>query len=408
MPLEEDTGIRDASGAVRWAPDSAAIHVGRPHQPGSPLNVPIEFATSFVGGGDYEYSRAGNRTWEPVEYVMAALESPQTPAYGLSFGAGISVLSAVLDVMATRVGGPVTVVAPNHPYAGTIGLLMRQEQAGQVVLRTVQIDDPAEVAAAMPGAHLVWLESPTNPAMEVCDIAAAAEAGHAAGAVVVCDNTFATPLVQRPLELGCDIVMHSASKYIGGHSDILLGIAVTQDKGLAEDLWMARTANGLIPGVMESWLAARGVRTMTMRVRQACANAAILAERLAAHPGVRRTRYPLLPDDPGFAVASRQMHSGGAIVCFEPAVNASSDADADGAAGEQAAVAAADRIVLGTRLWTHATSLGGVESTLERRRRHEYEPESTPPALIRLSVGCEDVEDLWADLAAAIEASSVG
>lgn len=371
-------------------PATLAIGLGRPHRPGDPLNVPIEPASSYLAGGERAYSRDGNRSWEPVEQVLAGLESPTAAAFGLAFASGVGVLTAVVDVVTARRAQPAPlVVAPSHPYSGTTALLHRFADAGRITLRTVAVDDAEAVRRASDGAALLWLESPTNPAMEICDLAAAALAGHDAGALVACDNTFATPLVQRPLELGCDLVVHSASKYIGGHSDLVLGVAVTRDGDLAGELHTARTLLGLIPGTLEAWLAARGVRTMPLRMRAAAANAAAIATRLQRHPLVAWVRYPGLPQDPDHAVAMRQMSSGGAIVTF------ALSGDTDGAIAE--------RIADGTRVWLHATSLGGVESTLERRRRHSFESTEVPAGLIRLSVGCEDVDDLWDDLAQAIE-----
>jgi cystathionine gamma-synthase len=226
------------------------------------------------------------------------------------------------------------------------------------------------VVAACDDAALVFLESPTNPALEVADIAAIVEAAHAAGARVVVDNTFATPLLQRPLELGADLVLHSATKYLAGHSDVQMGALVTADEQLLDVLKGRRDLVGAVPGPFEAWLALRGLRTLALRVERASANAAELADRLRTHPAVAEVRYP------GF---------GGIVapVFTDPAV--------------------AERLQHRVRLWVYATSLGGVESTLERRRRWRTESATIPEGLVRLSVGIEDVEDLWADLAQALE-----
>jgi cystathionine gamma-synthase len=205
---------------------------------------------------------------------------------------------------------------------------------------------------------------------------------------VAADNTFATPLGQLPLALGADIVVHSVTKYLAGHSDVVLGAVVTRDAELLGRMHVYRTMHGAIPGAFEAWLALRGLRTLHLRVERASANAAELARRLQAHPAVERVRHPCLPDDPGHARASAQMTGYGAII----AVQVHGGADA------------AERVASGTRLWVHATSLGGVESTLERRRRHATEPLAVPENLLRLSVGIEDVEDLWHDLDAALRA----
>jgi cystathionine gamma-synthase len=247
-------------------------------------------------------------------------------------------------------------------------------------------DTDAVRAALATGAHLLWLETPTNPLLEVADLPALVAAGHAAGAIVAVDNTFSTPLLQTPLAHGADVVVHSVTKYLAGHSDVLLGAAVTRDPELREQLHRHRTTRGGIPGAAEAWLALRGLRTLHLRVERAGANAAELARRLEGHPAVARVRHPSLAGDPGHDRAVAQMHGFGAIVAIELA------------GGPEAA----EQVAAGVRLWVHATSLGGVESTLERRRRHPSEPAGVPESLVRLSVGVEDVEDLWADLERAL------
>ena len=260
--------------------------------------------------------------------------------------------------------GRLQVVSDKASYqAGeTAQIQLRAPFAGEVLVAIA-------VIAACEDAALVWLESPTNPAMEVADIPAITAAAHAAGARVVVDNTFATPVVQQPLNDGVDVVLHSATKYLSGHSDLLMGALVTRDAELYAVLKGRRDLIGAIPGAFEAWLALRGLRTLHVRVERAQANAVELAGRLAEHPAITEVRYP------GF---------GGMISIVLP--------DA----------AAADRLTHGTRLWVHATSLGGVESTLERRRRWASEQATIPEGLVRLSVGIEDVEDLWEDLAEAL------
>jgi cystathionine gamma-synthase len=247
--------------------------------------------------------------------------------------------------------------------------------------------EPHTIAAALDGCALLWLESPTNPLMEVCDLESAIAAGHAAGALVAVDNTFATVFGQHPLELGADLCMQSATKYIGGHSDLLMGVVTTRSEELATRIRNRRTMLGATPGVLEAWLALRGLRTMALRVRRANESAHELAKRLESHPRVEQVLYPLLPSHPQHALAERQMNLGGAIVSFL----VRGDADA--------AQAACDKV----QLITQATSLGGVETTMERRSRHPLEHPDTPSNLIRLSVGVEDVEDLWRDLSAALD-----
>ena len=337
---------------------------GRPaHQPDAPLNHPVTLAATYVAGGEMEYGRYGNPVWSAFEDVLGALEGGRA----LVFSSGLAAIATVLDLVTP---GEV-VVAPRHAYLGTLHQLAELNDHGRLKVRTVDLEDTDAVLAAAEGAALVWLESPTNPALEVADIAAICSGAHAAGAKVVVDNTFATPVLQRPLELGADVVVHSVTKFLAGHSDVVLGAVVTNDEQAYSAIDRKRRSLGAIAGPFETWLALRGLRTLHLRIERASANATELATRLAAHPAVVRARYPGL----------------GAIVAIELA-DASS----------------ADRLVVGTKVWVNATSLGGVESTFERRRRWATEPETIPEGLVRLSVGVEDVEDLWADLRQALDA----
>jgi cystathionine gamma-synthase len=347
-------------------PATRAVHTGRPpHTPDEPLNVPITMAATYVAGGSREYGRYANPTWTAFEEALADLEGGEEGARCLSFASGLAAVSVVLDL----VGQDQVVVAPRHAYNGTTMQLADLESRGR--LRTVLVDltDTAAVVAACEDAALVWLESPANPTMEVADLATIAAAAHEAGAYVVVDNTFATPVLQQPLDSGADLVVHSATKYIAGHSDVLMGAIVTRDAGLHDVLKRRRDLLGAIPGPFEAWLALRGLRTLPLRVERASANAAELARRCTEHPAVVDVRYP---------------GSGGMLaIVLEDA-------------------GAADRLTAGTRLWVHATSLGGVESMFERRRRWSAEPATVPEGLVRLSVGIEDVEDLWDDLVRAL------
>jgi cystathionine gamma-synthase len=251
------------------------------------------------------------------------------------------------------------------------------------------VADTTQVLAAAEGADLLWIESPTNPAIEICDLPEVGARLAGSSTRLVVDNTFATPLLQRPLESGADLVVHAATKMIAGHSDVLLGAVVTRtsDEETFQALQAARRDFGAVPGPMEAYLALRGVRTLPLRLAQAQASAQELAERLAAHPRVGRVRFPGLPTDPGHAVARRIMAGFGSIISIE-----------------LADVASAERFVDGCSLWAFATSLGGVESSLERRRRWPGELPSVPEGLVRLSVGIEHVEDLWDDLSQALDA----
>jgi len=344
-------------------PATRVVHAGRPpREPDQPLNVPITMASTYVAGGEREYGRYANPSWTAFEDALGALETGRC----LAFASGLAAVSTVLDL----VGSEQVVVAPRHAYNGTVMQLADLEARGRLQVRLVDVADTGAVVAACDDAALVWLESPTNPAMELADVATITAAAHDAGARVVVDNTFATPLLQLPLELGADLVVHSATKYLGGHSDLLMGALVTRDEQLYAVLKGRRDLVGAVPGAFEAWLALRGMRTLSVRLERAQANAAELARRLAEHDAVGEVRYP------GF----------GAMISI---VLAGADQ--------------ADRLTHSTSLWVHATSLGGVESSLERRRRWQSEPTTIPDGLVRLSVGIEDVEDLWADLVAALD-----
>jgi cystathionine gamma-synthase len=344
-------------------PATVVVKAGRPERTAdAPLNEPITMASTYVAGGDVEYGRYGNPTWAAFEEALGALEGGRC----LSFSSGLATVATVLDL----VGNDSVVVAPRHAYNGTVMQLADLESRGRLRARLVDITDTDAVVAACEDAALVWLESPTNPALEVADIPAIRAAAHDAGAYVVVDNTFATPLLQQPLALGADLVIHAATKFIGGHSDLLTGVAITADDSQYELLRTARTHYGATPGALECFLALRGLRTLPVRLKTAVASAQVLRERLEAHPAVHRVRYP------GF----------GAVVSFELA-----DAET------------VDRACRATQVIWHATSLGGVETTMERRSVHPGQ-EHIPPGLIRMSVGCEDVEDLWADLEVALSA----
>ena len=357
------------------SPETLVVSVGRPAKaPDAPVNVPVVLSSTFHAGGPVAYGRTSNPTWEALEDVVGTLEGGRA----LAFSSGMGAVSAVLDLVPN--GG--TVVVSSHSYSGVAARLRDLEADGRVVVKLVSVQDAATVATECVGADLLWVETPTNPAMEVCDLAAVAAAARELGVMTVCDNTFAGPMLQRPIEHGIDVVLHSATKSLAGHSDVLLGIVVTTDDAYHDRLLRTRTLVGSIPGPFEAWLALRGLRTLALRVKQSQASALQLAIRLATHPAVTAVRYPGLPDDPGHDIASQQMDGFGSIVAF--------DTVGDAATAE----AFCERV----ELITHATSLGGVETLVERRRRWPEERPDIPETLIRLSVGIEDVEDLWADL----------
>ncbi len=296
----------------------------------------------------------------------------------MAFASGMGAVSAVLE----PVPDGAVVVAPRHSYSGTLGLLERLRARRGFEVRLVDVADTGQTVAALDGATLLWVESPTNPMLEIADLPALFGAATDHGVRSCADNTLATPLDQRPLDLGADVVVHSVTKYLAGHSDVVLGALVTRDDDIHEAAIDHRTLCGAIPGPVEAWIALRGIRTLHLRMERAEHNAGVLARRLAAHPAVERVRYPGLPADPGHVRAAAQMRGYGAMLALEP----------------RGGAAAADRICASTSLWVSATSLGGVESTLERRRRWPEESPTVPEALIRLSVGIEDVDDLWLDL----------
>ena len=366
-------------------PQTQAVTAGRPERVvDAPLNPPVTFASTYVGAHDpttagLGYGRYGNPTWEALEQAIGALEGGRA----LTFASGMAAAYAVLEGVPTGA----TVVIPGNCYLGVAAAVdQRAAQRGWTV-RRVDVADTDAVLAAGADADLVWLESPTNPIMEVADLPRIG-AELPDRALVVVDNTFATPLLQRPLESGADIVMHSVTKLIAGHSDLLMGALVTRtdDESGYSDLQAVRSAMGATPGVMEAYLALRGLRTLPVRQAQAQASAQILAERLQTHPRVNRVRYPGLPTDPGHDLAARVMDGFGTLLSIELADAATADAFIDGC-----------------HLWVFATSLGGVESMFERRRRWAAELSSVPEGLVRMSLGLEHVEDLWEDLVQSLD-----
>ena len=381
--MSTTTGPRHASGL---SPETTVVSAGRPERTAdSAVNPPIVLTSTFLGTratreGDRVYGRYSNPTWDPFEEALGTLENSDLPA--LVYSSGLAAVIAAMSLLPT--GG--TLVMPRHTYQGSLVLAAGEAQNGRITIRTVDIANTEEVVSALEGAGMLWIESPTNPMLEVADIAVLADAAHAAGALVVADNTFSTPLVTRPLGLGADVVVHSVTKYLAGHSDVVLGATVTSDPELRARLLTYRSLHGAIGGPFEVWLALRGLRTLALRVQRSMESAMELANRLAARPGVEAVRYPGLPQDPGHARAAAQMDGFGSIVCIEVA------------GGAEAADAVTEKVAL----WLPATSLGGVESLIERRRRQPGEPHTVPEGLLRLSVGIENVEDLWGDLERAL------
>lgn len=337
------------------SPATIAVTAGRPSQPGDPLNQPIVLASNFRAAGDYTRTH-GTETWAALETAVGALEGGRA----IAFASGMAAASAIVYALAPKV-----VVIPTFSYLGVRSLLSEYQSLGHVELRPVEITDTAQVAAAAVGADVVWAETPTNPTLDVADLPAIGLAARRAGALMVVDSTFATPLLQRPLEHGAAIVLHSGTKFIGGHSDLLIGLCVTEDDEVFERLVKARTFQGATPGALEAFLALRGLRTLPLRLAAMQHNAAMLVERLRAHPAVAEVRYP----GQG-AMVSFVVHGGAAV---------------------------ADALCAGVQIIVPATSLGGVETTVERRQKYAGDAH-VPPGLLRMSVGIEDIEDLWADL----------
>ncbi|GAA1235169.1 cystathionine gamma-synthase [Prauserella halophila] len=371
-----------------------AIHTGQEPDPrtGSVI-VPIyqtsTYAQDGVGGtreGDYEYSRTANPTRTALEEALAALENGR---HALAFGSGMAASDAVLRTT-LRPGDHL--VLGNDVYGGTFRLIDKVLTGWGVTYSVAHLSDVDEVRAAMrPETKLIWCESPTNPLLGISDISALAGIAHEGGAKLVVDNTFATPYLQTPLDLGADVVVHSTTKYLGGHSDVVGGAVVTSDDDLREQLFFLRNSAGAVPGAFDAWLTLRGLKTLSVRMERHCDNAERIAAMLQSHPKVARVYYPGLDEHPGHDVAAKQMRRFGAMVAF------------DHVDGEQAALKAA----AGTNVFILAESLGGVESLIEHpgRMTHASAEGSllqVPAELVRLSVGIEDAEDLIDDLRQAL------
>ncbi len=367
--------------------DTRAIHDGQAPDPSTgAVTVPIYQTSTYVQEAvgrlkdGYDYSRTANPTRRALERCLASLESA---GHGFAFASGMAATTTVMHL----VDPGDTVVSVNDVYGGTYRLFNKVYEPKGVRFRYLSADDfAAGVGDQLEGAKLVWLESPTNPLLNVIDIQAAADAAHAAGALLVVDNTFASPYLQRPLELGADIVVHSATKYLGGHSDLVSGFAATSDDGLAERLGFLQNSLGAVAGPFDSWLVLRGLKTLPVRMRQHCENARAVAGFLGGHPSVERVLYPGIPGHPGHEIATRQMRDYGGMISF--LVDTPDHAVS---------------LVAKTRVWSLAESLGGVESLIETPAQMTHAstadaPFATPPNLVRLSVGIESADDLIDDL----------
>ena len=365
-----------------WAADTVAVQAGRPARvPGAPMNAPVTMSSTYVHDASIEYGRDGNAGWGALETALGELDGGQA----VTFASGLAAATAIADLVPA--GG--TVVLSSVTYYGVRNIFERMQERGRLHVRMAPADDTAALLAAADGADIVWVESIANPLMVVADVPEIAAGARELGAITVVDATFATPLRQRPLALGADIVLHSATKLIGGHSDLLLGVAVCREGAHADALKAHRHDHGAIPGGLEAFLALRGLRTLAVRLDRAEASGAELARRLASHPHVSTVYYPGLPGDPQHERASRVLPNGsGAMLSFEV-----------GGTVEQT-----EAFLARLRLVTHATSLGGVESLIERRARYAGDASIVGPTLCRMSVGIENVDDLWIDIDRALRA----
>jgi cystathionine gamma-synthase len=373
--------------------ETLAIHGGQPPDPSTgavitPIYQTSTFAQSSVGEHQgYDYSRSGNPTRTALEDCLAALEGA---AHGSAFASGLAAEDAILRLLDP--GDHVLI--GNDFYGGTYRLLSQVHTRVGLGCTPVALTESELLEAWQPSTRMVWVETPSNPLLRIADIAALAELAHARDALLVVDNTFATPYLQRPLERGADVVIHSTTKYLGGHSDVVGGFVATSDDTLAERLAFLQNATGAVPGPFDCFLVLRGVKTLAVRMDRHCDNAARVAEMLTGHPMVDRVYYPGLPEHGGHDTAREQMRRFGGMVSFTVR------------GGESQALAVAKS----TSVFTLAESLGAVESLIEHPARMTHatlagSSLAIDPALLRLSVGIENIDDLLADLRAALEAA---
>jgi cystathionine gamma-synthase len=359
------------------------VAAGRPSAPGRPLNTPLVPASNFVLGAQHEYARDdGTPTWEALEAVVGGLDG----GHAVAFASGMGAIAAVFD----QLPAGAHVAIPDDCYQGVAGLTEAGRKRGRWSVERVGVSDTDGWREACGRSDLVWLESPSNPLLVVADVEAVCAAPRKEGSILAVDNTFATPLNQRPLALGADVSILSATKHLGGHSDLLTGVATARTEGMADALRHSRELTGATPGALEAFLAVRGARTMALRLERAQETALELARRLDGHASVGLVRYPGLPSHPGHDLARRQMATGfGTVISFDVVGDAE----------------AADAVCRRVELVQHATSLGAVESTMERRAAIPGQ-DHLPPSMLRLSVGIEALDDLWRDLDRALRAAT--
>jgi cystathionine gamma-synthase len=375
--------------------ETRAIHDGQEPDPATgSVTVPIYQTSTYVQEAvgvhkGYDYARTANPTRTALQLCLASLEGAE---HGVAFASGMAAVTTVMHL----VHPSERVVSVNDVYGGVYRLFSQVYAPKGFDFTYLSVD---EINAGL-AEHLdertriVWLETPTNPLLNIVDIRSAAEAAHAAGAIVVVDNTFASPYLQQPLELGADIVLHSMTKYLGGHSDLVGGFVATNDPTIAERLYFLQKSLGGVPGALDSWLVLRGLKTLAVRMRQHCENARRVVEFLDGHPSVEGVLYPGLASHPGHEIAARQMRDFGGMISFL-------------CSSEEEAVEVCGR----TKIWALAESLGGVESLIEHPARMTHAstadaPFAAPRNLVRLSVGLESADDLIADLEAAFVRSA--
>jgi cystathionine gamma-synthase len=377
--------------------ETRAIHEGQEPDPATgAVTVPIYQTSTYVQEAvgehkGYDYSRGANPTRTALQLCLASLEGAE---HGVAFASGLGATTTIMHFVSPGE----RVVAVNDVYGGVYRMFSQvYEPKGYEFTWLSASEINESLSDALDDrTRIVWLETPTNPLLNIIDIRAAAEAAHAAGAIVVVDNTFATPYLQQPFELGADIVLHSTTKYLGGHSDIIGGFAATNDPTIAERLYFLQKSLGAVPGPFDAWLVLRGIKTLALRMRKHSENARAIAGWLAQQPRVEKVLYPGLPDHPGHEIAVRQMRDFGGMISFL-------------AESEQEAV----ELVARTKIFKLAESLGGVESLIEHPARMTHAstadaPFAAPPNLVRLSVGIESADDLIADLEAALVRSAAG
>lgn len=374
--------------------ETIAIHAGRGIDPATKaVSMPLHTSTTFERASDggfpagFEYIRDANPNRDAFETCVAALEGG---GEAVAFASGMAAITAVIE--ASGGTGPARIIVPSDMYFGVRAVIDQTDLGKRFEFTATDMTDLDGLRAVLASGQtsIVWVETPSNPLISVIDMAAVSEIAHAAGAIVVVDNTWGTPVLQRPFDFGADAVVHSATKYIGGHSDLMLGAVVLREgSGLVSQLRSIQRNKGSVPSPFDCWMALRGVQTLPVRMAAHCANAMAVATALSAHPGVEKVLYPGLPQDPGHAVASRQMRGFGGMLSFIVPGGAES----------------AFRVTAALRLVTRATSLGGTHTLIEHRASVEGPGTTAPPGLLRLSVGLEHSDDIVADLSGAIEAA---